>query len=167
MRTLVIALTVLCSSFYFLGCAHKMPATTGMTKQEVIARSGAPAAKWNAASGVECWKYQISTSVEGRGGTWFIIMQNDQVLAVSEQGRDSFSILAIGLPEFAVIEMIGKPEWVSATKDVKYLNYHFFRPLYVRIINGVVESYGNVGDFDSTKIPEKTLNVNIDEKRSK
>ena len=33
---------------------------------------------------------------------------------------------------------------------------------FVRLKNGVVESYGKVGDFDSTKTPE--LNINIRER---
>jgi hypothetical protein len=31
---------------------------------------------------------------------------------------------------------------------------------FVRFKEGVVESYGRVGDFDSTNVPEATINVN-------
>lgn len=31
---------------------------------------------------------------------------------------------------------------------------------YVRLVNGKVDSYGRRGDFDSTKVPEATINVN-------
>ena len=31
---------------------------------------------------------------------------------------------------------------------------------FVRFVDGEVESYGRVGDFDSTQVPEATINVN-------
>ena len=44
-----------------------------------------------------------------------------------------------------------------------YLNYRIGHDmLYIRIIDGCVESYGRLGDFDSTKVPETTLNLKID-----
>lgn len=62
------------------------------------------------------------------------------------------------------IQIMGKPDSVSATSSTEYLNYrlsetndHAFygitTPYFVRIIEGKVESFGRLGDFDSTKAP--------------
>jgi len=34
---------------------------------------------------------------------------------------------------------------------------------FVRFVSGELESYGRVGDFDSTQVPEATINVNTNE----
>lgn len=149
------------------GCAHYMPMSVGMTKQDVTEKAGQPVAKWTGAEGVECWKYKFSPSVSAKGGTWYVIFQNAQVMKIARRDR-GFDSLVIGLPEAAVIELRGRPDRVSATKDTKYLTYGNHREEhFVRIVDGFVESYGRVGDFDSTKPVEKTLNLNVDDKRKK
>jgi hypothetical protein len=60
-----------------------------------------------------------------------------------------------------VIDVMGRPNYIAAAKDTEYLRYDLYPPppyytatakdaYYVRIKNGVVESFGRVGDFDST-----------------
>ncbi len=72
-----------------------------------------------------------------------------------------------------VIEVMGNPVSTSATGNIEYLNYSLSdtddqamwgitNPYYVRIVNGRVDSYGRLGDFDSTQKP--TIRVETDEK---
>ena len=81
------------------------------------------------------------------------------------------SRVEVGMTKEEVIAKIGKPVSTSATKNTEYLNYRlsetgddaFYgrtKPYYVRLVNGKVDSYGCLGDFDSTKDP--TINVNTD-----
>ena len=81
--------------------------------------------------------------------------------------------VSIGMTKQEVISVLGPPTSISAKEGAEYLNYRFFEtglaayhgitsPYFVRIINGKVESYGRLGDFDSTKDP--TLNINMKEK---
>jgi hypothetical protein len=77
--------------------------------------------------------------------------------------------LSLGMTKAEVINSLGNPNSTSAQGGAEYLMYElsptddmaFYgitRPYFVRIINGKVESYGNMGDFDSTKDP--TININ-------
>ncbi len=80
----------------------------------------------------------------------------------------------IGMSKQQVMQILGAPSSTSATKGVEYMRYNFYRNTagfagrshknyFVKIINGVVESYGQIGDFDSTKTPEtkSTIDLNI------
>ena len=150
-----------------VGCAHYMPMSVGMSKESVLEKAGQPIAKWSGENSIECWKYRFHSSATAKGGTWYVIFQNSQVLKIAEHNRD-FGSLVIGLPEPAALELQGPPDRISATRDTKYLIYrHGYGEHYIRIVNAVVESYGRIGDFDSTKPDEKTLNLNIDDKRRK
>jgi len=127
------------------GCAV---ATVGMTQQELLSTEGKPGNKWAGANSVECWRY----------GARHVFLQNDRVTKIAFRERYFNSVnLMIGLPEAAVMSLEGPPMSVSAKKDVKYLVYKNraskFRSnkFYIRIINGVVESYGGEGDFDMPK----------------
>lgn len=90
--------------------------------------------------------------------------------------RPDFSLISMGMSQQKVIEALGKPEDISAQSGVVYLTYTY-APWYdhdgadgnkefyfVRLINDKVESYGKKGDFDSTKPPEQTININVNEK---
>ena len=81
----------------------------------------------------------------------------------------------LGMSKEDVIKKIGRPVSVSVQGKTEYLNYRFFEtgedafcgitdPYYVRIIDGKVESYGKLGDFDSTKVPETktTIDLNLE-----
>lgn len=88
--------------------------------------------------------------------------------------------VSVGMSKPEVIKLLGAPESTRASQGVEYLIYTLTEriakpgeaPLpfpiqgqyFVRLVNGRVDSYGNVGDFDSTK-PFETkhqidLNVN-------
>lgn len=77
--------------------------------------------------------------------------------------------ISLGMSKQEVISVLGPPVSTSAKEGVEFLNYSFFdsdigwRPYYVRIISGKVESYGRLGDFDSTKPTEtkSTIDLNI------
>ena len=74
-----------------------------------------------------------------------------------------------GMNREQVIAIMGKPASTSRKGNVEYMNYAlsdtsdkaFYGvtdPYYVRLIDGHVDSYGRIGDFDSTKDP--TVNIN-------
>lgn len=95
--------------------------------------------------------------------------------------------VSLGMNKSSVIAIMGNPERTSAQSPHEYFIYELSTGLggrqaadcavgallilgvrecfesdafYVRFENGVVESYGRVGDFDSTNVPEATINVN-------
>ena len=79
--------------------------------------------------------------------------------------------LSIGMAKQEVISVMGSPaSTASPGSGVELLRYrlsptddHAFHGIteeyFVRLANGKVDSYGKMGDFDSTKAP--TLNLNI------
>lgn len=75
--------------------------------------------------------------------------------------------LSLGMSKDEAIQTIGKPISTSAQGGMEFLRYNLSSDgltddeYYVRIIDGKVESYGRTGDFDSTKIPESKLELNI------
>ena len=81
--------------------------------------------------------------------------------------------ISLGMSKGDVIKTLGSPSSISAKDNVEYLKYNF-RPVitsvedsthnydyFVRLINGKVESYGKVGDFDSTKNPAGDINLTV------
>ena len=83
--------------------------------------------------------------------------------------------LSVGMTKQEVFSVMGKPNStaspgmgqeilrynLSATGDDAY--YGITDEYYVRIINGKVDSYGRMGDFDSTKDPRLDVNINADD----
>ena len=141
MRALLLRMIMIGYVLFLTACAV---ATVGMTQQDLLSTEGKPGDKWVGAGGIECWRY----------GMRHVILQNDRVVKIAHRERYFNSVnLVIGLPEPAVISLEGPPVSVSAKKDVKYLVYknrtRKFRSnnFYIRIINGVVESYGGEEDF--------------------
>jgi len=74
-----------------------------------------------------------------------------------------------------VVKIMGTPSSIAASGQIQILKYEVssmfssramwssdWTPYYVRLVDGRVESFGRLGDFDSTKDP--TLNVNIKNK---
>jgi len=64
--------------------------------------------------------------------------------------------------------VMGDPDSVSAASGVEYLRYDLYppppyytaaskTPYFVRLIGGRVDSYGKLGDFNSTKDPTLRL----------
>jgi len=81
--------------------------------------------------------------------------------------------LNVGMRRHDVISSMGQPTSTAAPGNGVEIYRYLLRPswgspvgsseeYFVRMVNGVVESYGKVGDFDSTKDP--TVNLNIDKK---
>ncbi len=105
--------------------------------------------------------------------TLFIMLLSGCETVTHYAKRPDFSLISIGMSQQEVIEIFGKPEDMAAKEAVVYLNYTYApwydhngadgnkEYYYVRLINNKVESYGRRGDFDSTKLPEKTINVNV------
>ena len=99
---------------------------------------------------------------------------------VSHYGeRPDFSKISMGMSQAEVIEAMGKPDDISAQSGVVYLRYTWApwydhngadgnaEDYFVRLIDNKVESFGRMGDFDSTKNPEQTINVNINKSENK
>lgn len=82
--------------------------------------------------------------------------------------KPDFDRISVGMNKGQVISTLGKPDETSATSGTEYLKYGWDNPFdgivgpvewyFVRFVNGKVDSYGKVGDFDSTKDP--TININ-------
>lgn len=83
--------------------------------------------------------------------------------------------ISVGMTKAQVIQLMGSPASVSAKGGVEYLNYALYEtheaamygwssPYFVRLIDGKVDSFGRRGDFDSTKTPEQTVNLNLNTK---
>jgi outer membrane protein assembly factor BamE (lipoprotein component of BamABCDE complex) len=79
----------------------------------------------------------------------------------------------LGMTKEEVVAAIGNPVSVSAKDGTEYLNYQFSEtddqafygittPYYVRLVNEIVDSYGRMGDFDSTQNP--TIKIESDSK---
>jgi outer membrane protein assembly factor BamE (lipoprotein component of BamABCDE complex) len=80
--------------------------------------------------------------------------------------------ISIGMTKQQAVELLGPPMSTSAKNNVEYLRYRMKedgdkpgarQEYFVRIIDGKVESYGRMGDFDSAKVPEKkeTIDLNM------
>jgi outer membrane protein assembly factor BamE (lipoprotein component of BamABCDE complex) len=78
--------------------------------------------------------------------------------------------LSVGMTKDEVIHIMGNPASVAASGGVEFLRYELSathqqaeynvtEEYYVRLVDGRVDSYGKMGDFDSTKNP--TFNYNI------
>lgn len=80
--------------------------------------------------------------------------------------------LSVGMTKADVLQVMGDPDSVAAKDGAEYLSYTLrtetsltrntwgYQSFYfVRLMNGKVDSYGRIGDFDSTKDP--TVNLNI------
>ena len=81
--------------------------------------------------------------------------------------KPDFTKVDIGMTKAEVINVLGQPDEIKAQAGVNYIIYldcvtcglGGADKYFVRFIDGKVESFGQVGDFDSTKDP--TLNLNI------
>ena len=76
----------------------------------------------------------------------------------------------VGMSKQEAINIMGKPVSVSAKEGVEYLNYQLaetasddwngiYTPYFVRIIDGKVDSYGKVADFNSDEFEQKIINL--------
>ena len=102
----------------------------------------------------------------------FVVLASLFLVGCMTSSSERLNYLSVGMTKAEVINAIGSPDSVSAKGGAEYLVYTLRTvttltrntweeeaPYFVRLINGRVESYGYVLDFDSTKDP--TLNLNI------
>ena len=72
--------------------------------------------------------------------------------------------ISLGMTKQDVLKIMGNPKSISAKGNIEYLKYVCSegfvssacnelsnREYFVRLVDGKVESYGNIGDFDSAK----------------
>ena len=84
--------------------------------------------------------------------------------------------LSVGMNKAEVLSALDRdPDSTSAQGGAEYLLFNLWRDFwdrrpgnysdrfFVRLINGKVESYGRVGDFNSTNVPEtrQTIDLNV------
>ncbi|WP_243323608.1 DUF2845 domain-containing protein [Geothrix sp. SG200] len=80
--------------------------------------------------------------------------------------------VSVGMRKDEVIQALGKPTRMAVQGSVEYLEYESyensgwdwkgkrnFKSMFVRIMNGKVDSFGQKGDFDYTKNPTTDINV--------
>lgn len=102
----------------------------------------------------------------------FIALFFFSVLVTGCATAHKISAVQIGMTKDKVIKVMGRPASMSVKRGTEYLNYSlsetddqaFYgitQPYYVRLINGRVDSYGRLGDFDSTQKP--TVRIETDE----
>ena len=83
-----------------------------------------------------------------------------------------FEKIKLGMTRPEVVDALGKPDTVAASEGTEYLNYQSGRGVisgqcfgceeyFVRLKSGKVVSFGRLGDFNSTKAPETTQNINL------
>jgi len=82
------------------------------------------------------------------------------------------SRVQIGMTKEEVIRIMGRPVSTSVKENIEYLNYSLAettiqalnrdtKPYFVRLVNGQVDSFGRLGDFDST--PKPTVRIDPEE----
>ena len=103
--------------------------------------------------------------------------------------QEKLNLVGLGMNKAQVVEIMGNPDTSSAQAPYEYFTYNLSVALtgeeqarcavgtvallglgagacfkgddfFIRFEGGLVESYGRVGDFDSTNVPEATINVN-------
>jgi len=94
---------------------------------------------------------------------------------LTKPAGEKLTSVSVGMTKDEVVKIMGTPSSIAATGPVQILKYEVpsmfssramwssdWTPYYVRLVDGKVESFGRLGDFDSTKDP--TLNINIKNK---
>jgi len=87
--------------------------------------------------------------------------------------RPDFSQISMKISQAEVVQILGKPDDMSAIDGTVYLNY-IYTPWYdhngadgnaeyyfVRLVGDKVDSFGRKGDFNTTKDPEQTINIKV------
>jgi hypothetical protein len=98
-------------------------------------------------------------------------------LAACHQSKPpvDLSRVSVGMTKQEAIEQLGRPDKVAVNRGVEYLQYEAYddsvwdwegrrnyRWFFVRIVDGHVDTFGDKGDFDSTKDP--TVHVKVDQR---
>ena len=94
---------------------------------------------------------------------------------LTKPAGEKLTRVSVGMTKDEGMKIMGKSSSTAATGQVQILKYEVpsvfssrtmwssdWQPYYVRLVDGKVESYGRLGDFDRTKDP--TLNINIKNK---
>lgn len=88
------------------------------------------------------------------------------------------SKISLGMTKDQVIQKAGSPTNVSAQGNTEIFTYYLYQPFgqgmvehprenyFVKFYNGIVESYGKMGDFDSAKVPEQKISIDLNQKIS-
>jgi len=85
---------------------------------------------------------------------------------------EALGSLQVGMSKQEVVRILGQPQSVSSQGSTEYLTYSYcverciappmhrvYVPFFVRLRGGSIESFGRVGDFDSTKTPATRIEV--------
>lgn len=83
---------------------------------------------------------------------------------------DKLNDISIGMTKAQVISVLGPPRSTSATNGIEYMQYSWVKSAiaananfpvdyYVALQNGKVTSYGQKGDFNSTKVPTRRIEI--------
>lgn len=103
--------------------------------------------------------------------------------------QQAMNLVSLGMTKAEVISLVGNPDSTAAQAGYEYLRYttsidrdfslrmkcsgeamagdhpspecQYAEDRFIRFVDGKVESYGRVGDFDSTKDPAVTINKNV------
>ncbi len=118
----------------------------------------------------------------------YLVMLSVVLILSGCAGTESnINLVSLGMNKAQVQDVMGSPKSSSAQAGLEYFIYGLTSKgnagecvagavltlgfgflmcggeeddFFVRFKEGVVESYGRVGDFDSTNVPEATINVN-------
>lgn len=105
--------------------------------------------------------------------TFLLLCAMLAMLVMSCATSKRINSLSTGMTKETVINAMGEPNSVSVTGNTEFLHYKlsetaddafygFYTDYYVKIVGGTVESFGRLGDFDTTKDP--TFNINTTNK---
>lgn len=85
---------------------------------------------------------------------------------------EALGTVQVGMSKAEVVKSLGQPQSVSSQGGTDYLTYSYcvdkcfappiyrvYIPFFVRLQGGSVESFGRVGDFDSTKTPTRRIEI--------
>ena len=116
----------------------------------------------------------MNTRTQGllKAARYFLSLALLLLVGCASNTTSRLSRLSVGMTKAEVLSIMGDPDTVAAQGGAEYLNYTLWTEMslsrntwgyqtfnFVRLVNGRVDSFGRIGDFDSTKDP--TLNLNI------
>ncbi len=107
----------------------------------------------------------------------FIALMSLALLSACSTSSTALNKLSVGMSKGEVLKILGTPESTRANRSVEFLVYslteRIARPgeaiapigidgkYFVKLVDGKVESYGRLGDFDSTKPFETKHEVDV------
>jgi hypothetical protein len=115
---------------------------------------------------------------EKRVRKFFVLVLSAMGLVGCATGSSHMNQVSIGMTKADVVNVLGAPESTRATGQTEYMiytlrdrmggrpfvdpaPYQVLSQYYVRLTGGRVDAYGQVGDFDSTHVPEQRLDVDV------